>query len=155
MVSIKYVAVRNYNFLQYFLLLSLFLRIENADAQGSAISLDNQNIFYLGIPSPITVVVENMNTKNIILKIDNGELIQQEDPGKYLVSPEKAGIAIISIGDKKGREIAKYEYRVKRIPIGYPVFANKRIGFASKNELIAQIAVFVKLDGFDLILGLR
>jgi hypothetical protein len=120
-------------------------------AQRTAISLDKMNILYIGVPNPITIVVENYKPSQFKVFINNGTIEKNESEldNQFSVMPKERGKATIYIVVNKKDTISKYEYRVK--PIGLPNahVAHKKSGKISKNELRAQEAIFVRLDGID------
>ena len=120
-------------------------------AQRTAISLDKMNILYIGVPNPITIALENYKPSQFKVYINNGTIEKSESKldNQFVVMPKERGKATIYIIINKKDTISKYEYRVK--PIGLPNahVAHKTSGKISKNELRAQEAIFVRLDGID------
>jgi len=125
------------------------------EAQAS-ISLDKMNVFYIGVPNPITFSASGVPAGNIKYTSENCTLTPTPAAGvnKYEVNVTtpgaKAKITLsATLSDGTTKSFGTYEYRVKRIPDPYPSIANKRGGSIAVNELKAQQAIFAKLDNFD------
>lgn len=123
------------------------------EAQAS-ISLDKMNVFYVGVPNPITFSASGVPAGNLKYSVENCTLTPAEGVNKYIVtvtSPgAKAKISLsATLSDGTSKSFGTYEYRVKRIPDPYPVVANKRGGSAVANELKVQDAILARLDNFD------
>ena len=119
-------------------------------AQKFSVGLDKMNVVYIGISNPLTVTVENLSSKEIVLKTDNGTITGMN--GQYEFMPGKGTAATISIYKKRNGKLIKVgqaAYRVKNIP--YPVF---KIGSGkdkvSKPEIANQQYVRAELEGIDM-----
>jgi gliding motility-associated protein GldM len=122
----------------------------------ASISLDKMNVFYIGVPNPITFSASGVPAGNIKYTSENCTLTPTPAAGvnKYEVNVTtpgaKAKITLsATLSDGTTKSFGTYEYRVKRIPDPYPSIANKRGGSIAVNELKAQQAIFAKLDNFD------
>lgn len=123
------------------------------DAQAS-ISLDKMNVFYVGVPNPITFSASGVPAGSLKYSAENCTLTPAEGINKYMVNVTtpgtKAKITLsATLSDGTTKSFGSYEYRVKRIPDPYPVIANKRGGNAVANELKVQDAILARLDNFD------
>lgn len=120
----------------------------------ATISLDKMNVFYVGVPNPITFSASGIPANNLSYTAENCVLKAEEGVNKYSVMVEKPGAkAKITLSGKKAdgtiQSFGTYEYRVKRIPDPYPVIANKRGGGGVANEMKVQDAIIARLDNFD------
>lgn len=122
------------------------------EAQAS-ISLDKMNVFYIGVPNPITLSASGIPADKLVATGEGVTLTKVAGVNKYEVFADKPGKAKITLSgtraDGKTMTFGTYEYRVKVIPPPYPIVAGKRGGKAGVAEMQAQIAMFAKLDGFD------
>ena len=109
------------------------------------------NVVYVGIPNPLTIVVEKTDGKNVLVTTDNGK-IASYDNGHYIYEPNKPGKAVISVNVKVKnamKKLQEFEYRVKSLPIPTARLAGKNGGYITRALLCAQIAPSAYLDGFD------
>lgn len=125
------------------------------EAQAT-ISLDKMNVFYIGVPNPITFSASGIAASNITYSSEGCTLTKRaEGVNQYDVTTTSGPGTIAKItltgklGDGTVKSFGTYPYRVKRIPDPYPLCANSRGGAIAANALKAQIAVFAKLDNFD------
>lgn len=80
---------------------------------GSAVMLDKMNVFYIGVPNPVTISSGTGWDKTKV-SMSGGSLSSSGGPGKYVVkvsSPGKAAITVNADGKS-----STYDFRVKRIP---------------------------------------
>ncbi len=84
---------------------------------GAAVMLDKMNVFYIGVPNPITVSSGTGWDKTKV-SMSGGTLTPAGGPGKFTVNVSSVGKSSITVNaDGKA---STYEFRVKRIPD--PVF---------------------------------
>ncbi|MDB5198113.1 MAG: gldM [Chitinophagaceae bacterium] len=80
---------------------------------GAAVMLDKMNVFYIGVPNPVTVSSGTGWDKTKV-SMSGGTLTSAGGPGKYTVSVSTVGKSSITVNaDGKA---STYEFRVKRIP---------------------------------------
>lgn len=80
---------------------------------GSAVMLDKMNVFYIGVPNPVTISSGTGWDKTKV-SMSGGSLSSSGGPGKYVVkvsSPGKAAITVNADGKS-----STYDFRIKRIP---------------------------------------
>lgn len=120
----------------------------------ASISLDKMNVFYIGVPNPITFSASGVPAGSLKYSAENCTLTPVEGINKYVVNVTTPGAkAKISLsgtrGDGTSTTFGTWEYRIKRIPDPYPVIAGKKGGSAVANELKVQDAIIARLDNFD------
>lgn len=121
-----------------------------AIAQQCVISATKENVIYVGIPNPIDIVVEGRYCKDYSVTTDNGTLERGSTACNYSLSPIKAGMTEISVKEKKsGKVIGKAMFRTKPLPPPTCKLAGKDGGQISKSVLKVQVALSVRLEGFD------
>lgn len=136
-----------------FLLILLLLANTIVMAQEAAVQLDKENIMYIGVPNPITVVARNTPCTNLIITIDSGEVRDGIDVCKYEVSVKKPGVSLLKVykKTKKGKElIATQGIRVRRIPDPVAKLGGIRSGFMYRSILAAQFGIVAGVDNFDI-----
>ncbi len=80
---------------------------------GAAVMLDKMNVFYIGVPNPVTISSGTGWDKTHV-SMSGGSLTQEGGPGKYVVKVNSVGKASITVNaDGKA---STYDFRVKRIP---------------------------------------
>ncbi|MEO8823498.1 MAG: gliding motility protein GldM [Ginsengibacter sp.] len=80
---------------------------------GAAVMLDKMNVFYIGVPNPVTISSGTGWDKTRV-SMTGGTLTAAGGPGRYSVKVSQVGKASISVNaDGKA---STYDFRVKRIP---------------------------------------
>jgi gliding motility-associated protein GldM len=80
---------------------------------GAAVMLDKMNVFYIGVPNPVTISSGTGWDKTRV-SMSGGSLSPSGGPGKYTVRVSQIGKASITVNaDGKA---STYDFRVKRIP---------------------------------------
>ena len=80
---------------------------------GAAVMLDRMNVFYIGVPNPVTVSSGTGWDKTHV-SMSGGSLSPAGGPGKFTVNVSTVGKAAITV-NADGKP-STYEFRVKRIP---------------------------------------
>jgi len=129
----------------------IFLLLQTiVSAQKFAIAADKENVLYIGVDNPISIAVENVPARSIIIKMDNGKI--SEEFGCYVARVTKVGPTNIILYKKvngKLKEIGRKAFRAKRIPD--PVFriASGKM-FISKAEIENQLYVRAESCCYDI-----
>ena len=109
-------------------LLVMYLSLSGLlSAQNVAFAPDKNNICYLGVDNPLTIVAENCSCNQLVLKSDNGTI--KGKSCQYIYHPKNIGKVLIQAykkQEKKLIEIGVTEFRVKRVPD--PVFKIGPVG---------------------------
>ncbi len=119
----------------------------------ATISVDKMNVFYKGLPNPITVSASGIVGKPILGLGPNIKLTEDPSgPGKYFVTVSAYGKTTISLKGKRGdggiQDFGTREFRLKRIPDPVPEIGRKTSGDLSISEMQQQIAIIAKLKDF-------
>ncbi|MBS1777902.1 MAG: gliding motility protein GldM [Bacteroidetes bacterium] len=121
-------------------------------SEGASMQLDKMNVFYIGVPNPITISAAGYSIEDVSVAIP-GATITPKDKGHYEVMVTKPGNIVAEIiaktKDAGAKTVGKQEIRVKRIPD--PV---ARVGSVSGGPMLsslfkAQLGVLAALDNFD------
>jgi gliding motility-associated protein GldM len=128
---------------------------------SAAIAADKMNVFYAGIPNPVSIAAPVAPEK---LRISWGGLSpKQLGGGKYEVTPDKTLIGkkvTISVsadlGTGRSQNMGTQEFRVKGVPnpIAY-IGSNIGSGKVSKEVLIANTFLTARMENFDFALPWR
>ncbi len=121
-------------------------------AQHFSVANEKQNVFYIGVDNPLSIAVENVPDKMLVVKTDNGTVSKKD--GTHIYRGAKIGRADIIFYKKlSGRlkEIGRSAFRVKSFPP--PVFkigAYGNMNAAMKIVLKSQQFVRAELENFDI-----
>lgn len=129
-----------------FLICSFFI----SPAQKFSIAADKTNIFYLGVPNPLTIAVENYSCNAITVKTNNGKVSGRS--GSFIYEATSAGITdIILFRRIKGhlKEIGRSTFRIKNIPDPIAKVGPSAGGNISKVVLRNQQYIRAELENFD------
>jgi gliding motility-associated protein GldM len=113
---------------------------------GAAVMLDKMNVFYIGVPNPVTISSGTGWDKTHV-SMAGGSLTPSGGPGKFTVKVSQVGKASITVNaDGKA---STYDFRVKRIPdprimVG-PSPGGRIQSVIFKNQNFAR----ADLEGFD------
>ncbi|MDR1006521.1 MAG: gliding motility protein GldM [Bacteroidales bacterium] len=122
-------------------------------APTATVSLDNMNVFYIGVDNPVSISVPGANADQVFPTITGtGSSITKVAPGKYKVNVKTQGKVHIIISaniNGKTMQMGDCEYRVKPIPRPMAVIGNQSGGSISREELAAQGRINIKMDNFD------
>lgn len=133
------------------LLIAFLLLSIQSFSQKIAIENKKFNVAYPLIGNYLTVVVENVSCKELIVTTDNG--IIQGSNCEYEYIPEKVGIAKIYIRRKVKSDtliLGERQYRIKRFPKQTARINYQVSGKIAAGMLKAQEGIRVPVEGFDI-----
>jgi hypothetical protein len=117
------------------------------DAPGCAISLDKQNVFYIGVDNPISVVVRGVPLEQVSLS-GEGLSITKGTGDFYTVRATTPGEGSIKVTG--GGLNQTFKYRIKRIPDpALRLGGSRRSGSIGNGEFKAQGGIAAVLENFD------
>ncbi len=113
---------------------------------GAAVMLDKMNVFYIGVPNPVTISSGTGWDKTHV-SMSSGSLIPSGGPGKYIVKVSAVGKTTINV-NADGKN-SSYDFRIKRIPdpilkVG-PSSGGRMQSVVFKNQQFAR----ADLENFD------
>ena len=115
------------------------------------VSATKMNVFYSGVPNPVSVSAPGFTAANIRATVDNGSLVKKGEG--YIARPKIIGKAanVLVEGklDGKWRKLKTVKFRVKPIPDPIAMVASKSGGSINKNLLAMQTGVDAVMDNFD------
>lgn len=118
------------------------------------ISPTKMNVFYMGVPNPVSISVPGVPSENLEVSISNGRI---EKNGKdYIVRPKAEDIngrnTKVSVNanfDGQKRFMGSMDFRVKQVPDPEATIAGKSSGVIRKEDLLAEDGIFAALKDFD------
>lgn len=120
---------------------------------GASMQLDKMNVFYIGVPNPVTVSAAGYSIQDVTLNIP-GATVTAKDPGHYDVTVSQQGkiTADIMANDRAAggvKKVGSMEVRVKFIPDPIAEVGGKNSGGIRTDIFKAQLGVSATLKGFD------
>lgn len=113
---------------------------------GAAVMLDKMNVFYIGVPNPVTISSGTGWDKTHV-SMSAGSLTPAGTPGKFIVKVSSIGKTTINV-NADGKN-SSYDFRIKRIPdpvlkVG-PSQGGRMQSVIFKNQQFCR----ADLEGFD------
>jgi gliding motility-associated protein GldM len=119
---------------------------------GASIQLDKMNVFYIGVPNPITVSAAGYSLEDISVSIPGAEVSAGATKGQYIVNVSRPGElnAAINAKDAGGvKQVGGMKVRVKYIPDPVAKVGGKTGGGMSSSQFKVQQGIVAALDNFD------
>lgn len=117
---------------------------------SAVVSPDKMNVFYIGVPNPISVSAPGIPKENLKVSVTGGSLSGSN--GKYSVNVTSRGEATVNVsaavGDKT-QLLSSTLFRVKPIPKPTPQFGGKSGGGLAAVALKNQKQIFARLEDFE------
>ncbi|MGM0532310.1 MAG: gliding motility protein GldM [Bacteroidota bacterium] len=115
------------------------------------ISPTKMNVFYVGIPNPVSISLPSVPPNNISPSVQNGS-IRKTGPGQFEVEPDDADQeCVINVQAEVGGQVRSYgskEFRVEDLPTPTAQIAQKGGGDIREEVLGAQSGVFAVMEDF-------
>ena len=118
---------------------------------GASMQLDKMNVFYIGVPNPITVTAAGYSLEDVSISIP-GATLTPTGKGKYDVMVREGNLVKASINAKTAqgiKQVGGMDIRVKRIPDPIAKVGGKTGGGMPANVFKAQLGVAAVLENFD------
>ncbi|MDP4184373.1 MAG: gliding motility protein GldM [Bacteroidota bacterium] len=124
-----------------------------------SISPTKMNVFYMGVPNPVSVSVAGISMKNLRFEMSNGRIENKNGqlfayPGSEDLSGKKTIVSVLAVVDGKAQKMSM-PFRVKHVPDPIPTIAGRSRGFIRKEELASEDGIFAELKNFDFDLKFR
>ena len=118
------------------------------------ISPTKMNVFYLGVPNPVSISVPGVPSDNLQISMTNGRI--EKSNTDYIVHPEQPDIngrntRVLVKADFNGeiRDMGSMVFRVKEVPDPLATVAGQNGGILRKEDLLAEQAIFADMIDFD------
>jgi gliding motility-associated protein GldM len=119
---------------------------------GASIQLDKMNVFYIGVPNPITVSAAGYSLEDVSVSAPGVDIKAGDAKGKFVVTASKPGKINVDINAKDAagmKKVGSMEVRVKFIPDPVAKVGGKTSGAMLSNQFKAQAGIVAVLEGFD------
>lgn len=134
------------------LLLILSTQLYSQTEGTVVLSVDKNNVFYIGIDNPVYISVPGVSNDKLRVSIKNGTLLKNED--KYIVKVDNVGEAVITVATevKQGmiKSAGSFNFKIKKIPEPRAYIGNQRIKdsilYISKEDLTKDPTLNVSSD---------
>ncbi len=134
------------------LVISFLLINVTVFAQEAAVQFDKQNIMYVGIYNPITVVVRNTPCTDVLIVVPGCVVTPGDGPCKFNVMPGKPDATQIKIykqSEQGFKLISEQDIRVKKIPDPYATVGGQSGCMIQEKVLKNSEGIVLHIDGFD------
>lgn len=121
-------------------------------SEGASMQLDKMNVFYIGVPNPITVSAAGYSLEDVSVDIPGASVKAGAAKGKFEVVVAKAGNVMASIMAKTAtgmKKVGSMEIRVKRIPDPVAKVGGQIGGPMFSSIFKSQLGVVAVLENFD------
>jgi len=128
-------------------------------APSSAVSADRMNVFYAGLPNPLTISAAGVAPTNLVAKINgNAAPLIPAGNGKYSIKPITTGTCEVAVYSREANGQLKLQgtptkFRVKPLPVPF-VKINGKFALGNyemrKTEVPSLTAISADIPGFDL-----
>jgi gliding motility-associated protein GldM len=122
----------------------------------ASVSLDKMNVFYIGVPNPITISASGIPLDKLTFTAEGLSITKSGTvPGEYSVTPTltKPGMASIALNGKRGdgtnQDFGIKKYRVKEIPNPIILLGNKQSGRLEASRARLELGPEARLENFD------
>lgn len=118
---------------------------------GASIQLDKMNVFYIGVPNPITVSAAGYSIEDVSVSIP-GAQIKQTGKGTYdimVTQPGEVQANILAKTDAGVKPVGGLKVRVKTIPDPVAKIAGKTGGYLPASTFRAQLGIIAVLENFE------
>ncbi|MBC7937292.1 MAG: hypothetical protein H7Y86_18255 [Rhizobacter sp.] len=132
------------------ILLILLLNYTCSTAQQVSVANERENFFYVGLDNPLSIAVEGLFNKSLVIKAINGTLL--EENGRYSFRPDSVGLSEITIYKKSNgqlKEIGKKQFRSKNLPLPFFKIGSGRPTVTSE-EIAGQQFVRSEIEGLEI-----
>ncbi len=120
---------------------------------GGSMQLDKMNVFYIGVPNPVTVSAAGYSLEDVYLDVPGATITAGTVKGKYNITVSKAGKVMAAImaktKDKGNVKVGEMEVRVKSIPDPIAEVGGKSTGAMPSNIFRVQKGVNAALKNFE------
>lgn len=120
-----------------------------ASSQNIAVSAEKNNVLYIGVDNPISVVAENYPSRQLMVKAEKGTLFGSNGRIFIYRGIEPGNESIIIYNKENSKEVGRSNFRVKYIPD--PVAKVGLSGGGNIQGVILKNQQFLRaqLDNFD------
>ena len=118
---------------------------------SAVVSPDKMNVFYMGVPNPVSVSAPGIAKEKLRVNITGGTLTGSN--GNYIVRVSGGSEATVSVSAEiepgKSRVLGTSKFRIKKVPDPIATFANKASGQISSATARSTNLLEAELKNFD------
>ena len=119
---------------------------------STTISATKMNVFYMGVPNPVSISAPGVPAESIRPSISGGGgSIKKGTNGEWMVNVTKPGDVKITVNAEvngKNKVMGSMDFRVKQIPTPKALISGKSSGALSPRVLAAVSGLFLDMEGF-------
>ncbi len=119
---------------------------------STTISATKMNVFYMGVPNPVSISAPGVPAESIRPSISGGGgSIKKGTGGEWIVNVTKPGDVKITVNAEvggKSKVMGSMDFRVKQIPTPKALISGKSSGALSPRVLAAVSGLFLDMEGF-------
>jgi len=119
---------------------------------GASMQLDKMNVFYIGVPNPITVSAAGYSLEDVSVNIPGATVTAGAEKGKFSVMVNSQGEVNAAIMAKTAtgpKQVGVQKIRVKMIPDPVAEVGGKSFGVMGASIFRAQLGIVAALKNFD------
>ena len=121
---------------------------------AAVISPTKMNVFYIGVPNPVSISVPGFAAENIGASMSGGSIrAKNKAKGEWIVTVKKRGKVKVRVTatDDKGNKVPfpPQEFRVKKVPDPIAKIAGKSSGNIAKSKITMASGVKAEMENFD------
>ena len=117
------------------------------------VSADRMNLFYVGVPNPVSISAPGIPTGNIRPVISAGGTLSRQSDGSYIVQVQpgtrEINITVNAVVDGATRSMGTSNFRVRNVPDPVAFIANRREGRITREELLLARAIIPRMENFE------
>jgi len=142
--------------IRHFILFLFIIKTSKTNAQIFAIENTRLNYAYPNIENKLKIIVENEKCESILLKTDNGKIMNSYDLGnrcQYTFIPDSIGLATLTIYKVKHFDtikIGEQKYRIKKWPEQRAMIGNIESGSMTRGIFLAQRGIIILIEFYDI-----
>jgi gliding motility-associated protein GldM len=117
------------------------------------VSADRMNLFYVGVPNPVSISAPGIPTENLRPVISAGGSLTRQSDGSYIVQVQpgtrEINITVNALVDGTTRNMGTSNFRVRNVPDPVAYIANRREGRITRDELLLARAIIPRMENFE------
>jgi gliding motility-associated protein GldM len=117
------------------------------------VSADRMNLFYVGVPNPVSISAPGIPTESLRPVISAGGNLTRQADGSYIVQVQpgtrEVTITVNAVVDGATRNMGTSNFRVRNVPDPVAYIANRREGRISRDELLLARAIIPRMESFE------
>jgi gliding motility-associated protein GldM len=117
------------------------------------VSADRMNLFYVGVPNPVSISAPGVPTESLRPVISAGGNLTRQSDGSYIVQVQpgtrEVNITVNAVVDGATRNMGTSNFRVRNVPDPVAYIANRREGRITRDELVLARAIIPRMESFE------